>query len=259
MGFAAHELKNPLTSIKGYAATMLNESMFSAMNDDMKKNAIRIIQNNAERMQTIIGDLRDAAASEAGKLQMNLTPTSFRNVVVETLRPFQKQLEDKAQELVNTVPEDLPDVLGDPTRLIQVLTNLVSNAHKYSPPEASITIHAEVVPNVADLLEKHAAVRKDRTRRVGHYLYCTVSDTGIGMTPEDVAKLFREQYFRSDNPLAREQPGTGLGMMITWNIIQLHHGEIWVTSELNVGTMFHILLPLAPAPEKKPQAEPASD
>jgi signal transduction histidine kinase len=259
LGFAAHELKNPLTSIKGYAATLLNPTMFGMMNDNQKLDMLNVIRNNADRMQIIINDLRDAAAAEAKKLEVRPEPIDFRNVVIETLRPFQKQLEDKAQELINRVPENLSLVMGDQNRLIQVLTNLISNAHKYSPPESTITIGAEVVQNVNELLAEKYPLRRSKTRYNTPYLYAYVSDTGIGMSEEELGKLFREQYFRSKREEAQEQPGTGLGMMITSSIIQLHHGEIWATSEIDVGTTFHFIIPLAPQTEKTSQPEPASD
>lgn len=249
MGFAAHELKNPLSSVKGYTDVLLSGMTGPLV--DQQRDFLNIIKSNAERLQTIINDLRDAAKADANQLTIEPAPISFWNVVIETLRPFQKQLDDKHQDLVNAVAEDLPLIMGDQTRLIQVMTNLVSNAHKYSPPESSITISAAVEENY----------RSRKGKNLGSVLHVSVADTGIGMSPEDLAKLFKEQYFRSDNPLTREQPGTGLGMMITKSIIERHNGEIWVESELNAGTTFHFVLPLAPKDERVRQktAEPASD
>ncbi|MFN8375536.1 MAG: GAF domain-containing protein [Anaerolineae bacterium] len=247
MGFAAHELKNPLTSIKGFAS--ISPQMFAAMPDENKQEIIGVIRRNADRMETIINDLRDAAKAEAGQLNIQLEAISIRNVVVETLRPFYRQLEDKLQEVIIEVPETLPMVLGDQTRLIQVLTNLVSNAHKYSPPESTITISAKVIADNDALLQERNKNRKQKVKYSGPYMYCTVADTGIGLSDDDLRRLFRERYFRSDDKRAQDQPGTGLGMMITQTIIQLHHGEIWVTSQLDVGTTFHFIVPLAPERE----------
>jgi signal transduction histidine kinase len=115
-----------------------------------------------------------------------------------------------------------------------VLTNLVSNAHKYSPSGGTITISAR--PDVRPLDAKGHALPPA--------LVATVRDTGIGMSEEDLARLFTP-YFRSDNPEAREQPGTGLGLTITRGIIEGHGGAIWVESQLGSGTAFHFSLPLA--------------
>jgi len=249
MGFAAHELKNPLSSVKGYTDVLL--SGMTGPLEDQQKNFLTIIRANAERIQTIINDLRDAAQAEADRLNVEPAPVNFWHVVIETLRPFQKQLDEKRQEIINNVGEDLPLVMGDQVRLIQVLTNLISNAHKYSPPESSITINAAIENQHVDA----------RGKPLGPALHVSVADTGIGMSEEDLARLFKEQYFRSDNPLAREQPGTGLGMMITQNIIQRHRGKIWAESKLNGGSTFHFVIPLATEEEKQRQAEtePASD
>jgi signal transduction histidine kinase len=245
VGFAAHELKNPLSSVKGYA-DLLKAGMIGDINDQ-QRDFLTIIRTNADRMQTIIDDLRDIARIDAQQLNIALNPVDFRNVLTETLRPFQQILADKGQALINNVPEKLPLVMGDQTRLIQVLTNLVSNANKYSPPEATITIDAEV-------REDH---RDEDGNRVGPVLLVSVTDTGIGMQEEDIKKLFRVRYFRSDNEATQQQPGTGLGMMITQNIIAQHHGQIWVKSVLGEGSTFYFTVPLAPQEER--QTEPASD
>jgi signal transduction histidine kinase len=157
---------------------------------------------------------------------------------------LQKQIQDKEQELVIEFPEALPQILADQNRLIQVLTNLVSNAHKYSPPEGRITIGGSVEDEII----------AEKGKKNGSMLHITVRDTGIGMSAEDQAKLFTP-YFRSDNPLAREQPGTGLGLTITRGIVERHGGEIWLESELGTGTTFHFTVPLAA--ETEPATEPA--
>jgi signal transduction histidine kinase len=168
-------------------------------------------------------------------------------VVIETLRPFQQNLDEKEQTLNNNLPENLPAVVGDQMRLIQVMTNLISNAHKYSPPGSEIVIDAEARDNFRD----------EKGRQLGAVLDVTVSDNGIGMNEEDQQKLFKVRYFRSSNKAAQDQPGTGLGMMITYNIIQQHRGAIWVESAYGEGTTFHVVLPLANKEEFT--AEPASD
>jgi signal transduction histidine kinase len=129
--------------------------------------------------------------------------------------------------------------------MIQVLTNLVSNAHKYTPFGGKITIMAEAVPNIWD------------SQGPSDVLHFYVRDTGIGMSEEDQARLFTP-YFRSDNPLAREQPGTGLGLVIVHGIVEQHGGQIWVESKLGEGTTFHVTVPLASAvPEVRSQGHAA--
>ncbi len=254
VAFAAHELKNPLTPIKGYASAMKG-AMVTSMDYDQIQKVAGIIANNAERMQAIIDDLKDVAASDANKLKIELAPVSFRSVLVDTLIPFQNQIEEKQQTVINRVPDDLPLVMADPTRLIQVLTNFVSNAHKYSPPEASITLEAWVRDRYVNR----------RNENVGPVLQFAISDTGIGMNENDLRRIFREDYFRSEEAKVTAK-GTGLGMMITRRIIEGHNGEVWVESEVGKGTTFSFVIPLVSDPVPVNGAngrhlveEPASD
>jgi len=144
---------------------------------------------------------------------------------------------------------------ADANRLVQVLTNFVSNAHKYSPENATITIGAEVMRRYANR----------RGKQVGDVMKITVTDDGIGMSEEDLNRIFVEDYFRSSNELAKQQKGTGLGMIITQRIIQGHGGDVWVESTLGEGSTFAFVIPLAPRDDQKLRTgeytatEPASD
>src|SRR5258706_896133 len=220
VGFVAHELKNPMASIKGYAEVLLG-GMTGALNEQ-QQNFIAVIRRNVVRMQQLVDDLRDLTAQETGNLTLKMAPVSFTNVIVETLRPQQRAIDEKEQKVVLNYPETLPLVWGDELRLIQVMTNFVSNANKYTPPSGTITIMAEHVPNQWD------------PNGAPEVVHCAVTDTGIGMSEEDQKKLFTP-YWRSDNPRAKEQPGTGLGMTLTRGLIEAHGGKIWGESTLDVG------------------------
>jgi signal transduction histidine kinase len=235
VSFIAHELKNPMTSIKGYAEVLLGG--VTGVLNEQQQNFIAVIQRNAVRVQQLVTDLNDITAQETGNLTLKMGSISFNNVILETLRPQQRAIDDKDQKVVLEVPENLPLVWGDELRLIQVLTNFVSNANKYTPPGGTITILAENVPNQWD------------PTGASEVIHCAVSDTGIGMSEDDLKKLFTP-YWRSDNPRAREQPGTGLGMTLTRGLVEAHNGMIWVESTLNVGTTFHFTVPLATEEEK---------
>ncbi|MGJ3237667.1 MAG: GAF domain-containing protein [Anaerolineae bacterium] len=234
MGFAAHELKNPLASVKGYAEVML-----SGMTGDLseqQENFLSIIKNNAERMKTLIDDLRDSAMIDNNEFRVEAEPMNVRNAVVETLRPFVNLLAEKNQDLVNNVPEDLPLIWGDETRVIQVLTNLVSNAHKYSYENTTIEVGGELREEYVD---------RQGNRR-GRMVVIWIKDQGIGMSEEDQSKLFKERYFRSTNDEAKSMAtGTGLGMTLTYNIMIQHKGEIWIESAKGEGSTFFISFPLA--------------
>ena len=148
------------------------------------------------------------------------------------------------------MPDGLPLVMGDETRLIQVLTNLVSNANKYSPEDTTITIDAAVVNDY-----------KSKTHTsTSQMMRVSVTDEGIGMSSEDVSRLFKENYFRSSNQEAQRETGTGLGMMLSYAIVEQHGGSIDVESELGKGSTFHIYVPLAPESTlAQAEGEPASD
>ncbi len=241
VSFVAHELKNPLTSMKGFA-DLLVSGMVGDMNEN-QKNFLNTIRSNVDRMNTLVSDLNDVTKLQTNNLNVELAPVDFRNVITETLRPLTRQIEEKDQTLTLQLPERMPNVLADQNRMIQVLTNMVSNAYKYSPEGTEIVIKAEVQSKNLDT----------KGRDQGPALHISVKDSGIGMSPEDLAKLFTP-YFRSDNPLTREQPGTGLGLTITRGLIQQHKGDVWVESELGKGTTFHFTIPIVV--EKQPSTQP---
>lgn len=232
VSFVAHELKTPMTSIKGYTELLLS-GVTGTMNEQQHA-FLGTVRSNIDRMATLVSDLNDVTKLQTNNLHMEFSAVDFRNVITETLRPLHKQIEDKHQRIEMQTPRNMPDIWADQNRLIQVLTNLVSNAYKYTPPEGTITIKAEVIDHMLDA----------KGRDLGAFLQVSVSDTGIGMSSDDLAKLFTP-YFRSSNPLAREQPGTGLGLTITQGIVQRHGGKIWVESEPGSGTTFCFTVPLA--------------
>jgi signal transduction histidine kinase len=232
VSFVAHELKNPLTSIQGYSDVLLKGAVGGL--SDQQQNFLNTIRSNAARMNTLVSDLNDVTKLQTDNLRIELAEVDFRKALNETLPPLQKQIDDKGQTLELDLPDPLPKITADLDRLVQVLTNLVSNAHKYTPPSGVIRIAGRVISNALD----------NRGRPLQPLLQVSVSDTGIGMSQEDLNKLFTA-YFRSDNPLTREQPGTGLGLTITRGLIERHGGNIWVESQLGKGTTFHFTVPLA--------------
>ncbi len=235
VSFVAHELKNPMTSMKGYT-DLLIKGVVGPMNEQ-QSDFLHTIFSNVTRMETLVSDLNDLTKQETNNMRLEIAPVNLRTVLLETLRAQQRAIDEKAQRLVIQVPEDLPPVRGDQNRLIQVATNLVSNAHKYTPPNGKITIKAEVARNTWE------------PQGAPYVVHVSVQDTGIGLSEEDLSQLF-VPYFRSENPKTREQPGTGLGLTITRGLVQLHGGKIWVESEVEVGSTFHFTIPLATEAEQ---------
>jgi signal transduction histidine kinase/putative methionine-R-sulfoxide reductase with GAF domain len=230
VSFVAHELKNPMTSIKGYTELLAGGAVGQV--NDMQGNFLQTIKSNVERMSTLVSDLNDNSKIEAGRLRLEYKATSTADLVDEVTRTFKRQLDEKKQVLDVVIPNDLAPMWADRTRVAQVLTNLVSNAHKYTPEEGTIQISVEETNNQWDL---------DGAPRVIHLW---VKDSGIGMTPEDQQKIF-QKFFRSDDPKAREVPGTGLGLNITKSLIEMQGGKIWFESEYRKGTSFHFTVPVA--------------
>ncbi len=241
----AHELAQPVTAIKGFNDLMV-KGMAGPVND-MQKQFLSTVQFNAERLNTLIKDLLDIGRIETGRLKMEIGAVEIRPIIEETIRSLQSQIDERQMTVEFNVPEELPSVAADRARLIQILTNLVSNAYKYTPSGGRMIITVTQLKEI----QPRTAPRGNWTRldlsqikfNPAGYLACAVKDTGFGIAPEDQAKLFT-QFFRSNNPSVREQRGTGLGLAITKSLIELQGGAIWVESELEKGSTFSFSLPI---------------
>ena len=227
VSMVSHELKTPMTSIRGYTDLMLTG--VTGVITEQQKGFLGTIQANIRRMGTLIQDLTDISRIETGHLHVEPAVVSFTAMIAETLPVVQTAYVEKNIRLHVETPPDLPMIYADPARLVQALTNLLSNACKYSPPETDVYLTACVE---SDDGERPSLMR------------CTVRDTGYGIAPEDQAKLFTK-FFRAGDANIRQSPGTGLGLSITRDIIELQGGQIWFESELGKGTAFHFTVPLA--------------
>ena len=183
-------------------------------------------------MSVLVSDLNDNAKIEAGRLKLDFTPVNLAAVVEDVLRSTRRQVEEKHQEVEVSIPPQLPQVWADRIRVGQVMTNLVSNANKYTTDGGTIMIGAEETANRWD---------EAGARRVAHLW---VRDNGIGISAEDQVKIF-QRFFRSDDMKAREAPGTGLGLNITKSLVEMQGGRIWFESEYRKGTTFHFTVPIA--------------
>jgi signal transduction histidine kinase len=230
VSFVAHELKNPMTSIKGYTELLAAGSVGQI--NEMQTNFLGTIRSNVERMSTLVSDLNDNAKIEAGRLRLDFRPADVREIVDEVVRSTRRQVEDKRQTIELQLPPQLPRVWADRTRVAQVLTNLVSNAFKYTPEGGRLQIGAEATDNQWD---------PEGAKQVVHVW---VQDNGIGISFEDQARIF-QRFFRSDDSKAREAPGTGLGLNITKSLVEMQGGRIWFNSEFRKGTTFHFTIPVS--------------
>ncbi|MCA9970199.1 MAG: hypothetical protein KC425_08285, partial [Anaerolineales bacterium] len=223
VSFVSHELKTPMTSIKGYADLLLTGD-FGALSE-MQHKFLGTIRSNVERMQRLVSDLTDISRIEAGHLLLNLGPVAFGEVLEEVVQSARAQAAEKGLVLETAVPAALPPVLADHGRLEQILANLVSNAIKYTPAGGEIAVRTEVNGRPP-------------------MLQVAVADTGLGIPAEAQATIF-DKFTRADDAEARKAPGTGLGLSITKSLVELQNGRIWFESRYRVGTTFYFTLPLA--------------
>jgi signal transduction histidine kinase len=230
VSFVAHELKNPMTSIKGYTELLAGGAVGQI--NEMQANFLNTIKSNVERMSTLVSDLNDNSKIEAGRLRLEYKATSAPDVVDEVVRSIKRQVEEKKQTLEIVLPDTVSPMWADRIRVGQVLTNLVSNAYKYTSEGGHIQVGVEEVENRWDA---------NGAPRVIHFW---VKDNGIGLSLEDQQKMF-QKFFRSEDPKAREAPGTGLGLNITKSLVEMQGGRIWFESEYRKGTTFHFTIPVA--------------
>lgn len=233
ISFVSHELKNPLTSIRGYT-DLLKSGELGEINE-AQLQFLTTIRNNIDRMSHFIIDLADVARIEAGRLTLDPEPTSVEVIVEETLGSLEANIARKGQSLSVKLETNLPLIDADPTRMVQVLTNLVSNASKYTPEGGRIMIGAA-----------RQAIRDPQTGQQRRVVHHWVRDNGIGIDQADVGRIF-ESFFRTS--AARDMaPGTGLGLSIVHNLVEQHGGQIWVESVPGSGSTFHYTIPASDLP-----------
>jgi two-component system phosphate regulon sensor histidine kinase PhoR len=218
----SHELRTPLTSIKGFISTLLQDKD-GYFDETMRREFYEIIDGECDRLRRLIDDLLNVSRIEAGRaLQMNWSAFDPM-VVVERVLSAQRAYTDKHEMKVVTDGFITP-ITGDVDKFDQIMTNLVSNAIKYSPRGGAITVRVE-----SD----------------GEKLRVAVSDQGMGIPPDKLARIF-DKFERVDNRDTREVGGTGIGLFLVKHLVERHDGIIHVTSELGKGSTFTFEMPVSP-------------
>jgi len=218
---ASHELRTPMTSIKGYADLLLMGAMGPLT--EGQEHFLGIIKSNVDRLVMLVNDLLDLSRIETGRMELKLQPLHLGRVVSDVVASIQGLSSRKKLNLQVQIEPDLPVVRGDYQRLVQVVTNLVDNACRYTPDGGEVTVSVYTIDG---------AVQVD------------VTDTGIGISPEDQEKIF-DRFFRADHPLVRDTRGTGLGLPIVKSLVEMHGGRVWVKSEPGKGSTFSFTIPLS--------------
>jgi signal transduction histidine kinase len=201
-----HELRLPMTSIKGYTDLMIG-GMAGPLNEQQQQ-FLGVIKRNLERMSVLVRDLADINRIESGRMQFEYKVFDIRDVVEDVTDSLNGQVTARGQTLTVAMDEGITAVYADPGRINQVLTNLVSNAHKYTPENGRLHIHV---------------------RQHGRFAEVAIRDNGIGIAEENQARLFT-QFFRADDEAVRAQPGWGLGLSIVKKMVEAQGGEIWFQS-----------------------------
>ncbi|MFO7681366.1 MAG: GAF domain-containing protein [Chloroflexota bacterium] len=223
ISIVTHELRLPMTSIKGYTDLILS-GMTGALNEQQKQ-FMEVIKRNLGRMSVLVSDLSDINRIESGRMKFEFAAFELRDVVEDVTDSLREQITGREQSLTVHVAPEVTAVYADPRRINQILTNLLSNAHKYTP--AGGKLHIEI------------------TQENGR-AQVAVIDAGIGISEENQAKLFT-QFFRAEDEAVREQAGWGLGLSIVKKMVEAQSGEIWFESALGKGSTFTFTIPSAAA------------
>jgi PAS domain S-box-containing protein len=227
----SHELRTPMTPIKGYVEFLLMGG--AGQLNEQQLEFVSIIKTNIDRLSILVDDLLDVSRIEAGKVSLTFQPIDMREVIddsVETL--VQLSQEEQHPVMVDVhIPEDLPSVYGDLERVRQIVANLLDNAYKYSPENSTIVIR---------ITQENSSVQVD------------IIDKGVGIFPDEHEKIF-ERFYRGENHMVMETAGTGLGLPIVKELVELHKGKIWLTSSgvPGEGSTFSFTLPIY-QPEHEP-------
>lgn len=214
----SHELKTPLTAIKGFVETLRN-----SVNDDPAAVArfLDIISKQTQRLENLVSDLLILSSIESREVRMNFVPEPLSPIVGTVVALQKKAIEAKGHRLTVDVPESLPKVLVDRQRMEQVFLNLLDNAVKFTPPAGQIAV---------------------RARWENPYVCVEVQDSGVGIPAEHLSRVF-ERFYKIDKSRSRDAGGTGLGLAIVKHIISAHQGKIEVESAVDQGSTFRIFLP----------------
>jgi signal transduction histidine kinase len=215
----SHELRTPLTSIKGYAALLMTGKMGQIpanVHDRLEK-----INKHSDSLVKFINALLDIARIESGRVEMQKTEQPLSAIVESTRDLLSPQIKEKNIQLSTTLAPQLPNIAIDASQIERVLINLIGNAIKFTPENGKISV---------------------RLSEENQQLMFEVSDTGIGMSEEDLNNLFTE-FYRAENAINQNIKGSGLGLALAKKIIEAHGGKIWATSQLNAGSTFYFSLP----------------
>ncbi len=238
----SHELRTPLNAIIGYSA-MLLDNAYGPLNAE-QRDRLQRINANGEQLHTLINDVLDLSKIEAGQMPIKLEPLNLAAILADVVASVTPQAEAKRLALTVNFSPQLPPVDGDAQRIRQVLTNLLDNAVKFTHT-GGVTVNIGAVRLESGRTADGWGPPPQVEAADGAWLMVEVIDTGIGIAPEHQAYIF-DAFRQVDGSSVREYPGTGLGLTISRQLVNMHGGHLWVESDLGAGSVFTVMLPLPP-------------
>jgi two-component system, sensor histidine kinase and response regulator len=235
----SHELRTPLSAILGMTEG-LNDEIFGTINE-RQKAALSTIEQSGEHLLALINDILDVSRIEAGKIELELTSVNVEELCADLLPRITQQAANKEIQLIADIQPNLTKITIDKRRISQSIINLLSNAVKFTAKGGTVTLKVESVPTSA-----YTRDIKDIDSTQNHHslLIISVTDTGIGIAPENIDKLF-QPFVQLDSGLNRRYEGSGLGLVLVKRIVEQHGGNVWIHSEVGKGSCFTIEIPLA--------------
>lgn len=250
----SHDLQTPLTSIHGFSQAMVEGAI---RDEEGFKRAGNIIFEEANRMKRLISDLLDLIHLEAGQIEMAKLSVDVAALLRTCAHSIAQQAADVGIHLRLELPHNLPTITGDAERLAQAFGHLLDNALKFTPADGQVAITAYTLgsiqraPHRALVRYDHSLLKTGNGLGIsnGQWLVVTISDTGIGIAPEDQERIF-ERFYRADKSRSSRE-GVGLGLSIVQEIIAAHDGDVTVSSHCGQGSQFHVTLPIPPHAEQQ--------
>ncbi len=231
----SHELRTPLCCIKNAVDILLYHK--AGETTVQQEKFLSMASRNVDRLAHIVDDFLDISKMETGKMELRLENINLAEVIEGVLSTFALDAEKKSIRLEKEISPDLPCILGDHDKLVQVLSNLVSNAVKYTPEGGKINIEATRMEMSQSLIPEIFSFNHP------HFILVKVTDTGVGIPREELDRIF-DKFHQVEKSLTRKRGGTGLGLPICRNLVEAHKGRIWVESEPGKGSNFIFVLPM---------------
>ena len=243
----SHELRTPLNAILGLTEG-LQEEVFGPLNERQQRS-LDTVQGSGQHLLSLINDILDLAKIDAGQMDLNFNAIDVSLLCTASIAFVKQQAHKKQQQITTLIPDGLPNPYGDDRRLRQVLINLLTNAVKFTPGGGQITLAASYTAlDLHDAAQAGALIHPQANLgdTLG-VLSLTVTDTGIGIGPEDSKKLF-QPFVQVNAALNRQHEGTGLGLSLVKRIVEAHGGEVTLTSNLDSGSCFTVQIPIIAIP-----------